>query len=99
MDGVPKAATEAAKPSSAIRTSRARRVRIRTFSVFGSKMEGISDHCSLGYTRSLADTHGYLRLIGERTLDRSRIIFRNLDESILNELALHLRFLKCEFKR
>ena len=63
------------------------------------QMEDNSKDYSLGYVRGLADTHGSLHIIGEKAKNNMAITFRSLDESVLDELALHLRVLKYEFKR
>lgn len=63
------------------------------------KMEGISEDYSLGYVRGLTDTHGSLHIISEKATNNMAITFRRLDESVLDELALHLRVLNYEFKR
>ena len=64
-----------------------------------TQMEGNSDDYSLGYVRGLADTHGSLHIISEKAKNNMAITFRSLDESVLDELALHLRVLNYEFKR
>ena len=62
-------------------------------------MEDVSEEYSLGYVRGLADTHGSLHIISEKAKKNMAITFRSLDESVLDELALHLRVLNYEFKR
>ncbi len=64
-----------------------------------TQMEGNSEGYSLGYVRGLADTHGSLHIISEKAKNNMAITFRSLDESVLDELALHLRVLNYEFKR
>ena len=63
------------------------------------QMEGISEDYSLGYVRGLADTHGSLHIISEKAKNNMAVTLRSLDESVLDELALHLRVLNYEFKR
>ena len=58
-----------------------------------------SKEYSLGYVRGLADTHGSPHIISEKAKNNMAITFRSLDESVLDELALHLRVLNYEFKR
>ncbi len=50
----------------------------------------MSEDYSLGYVRGFADTHGSLHLIGKKQLNHRAITFRSLDETVLDELALHL---------
>jgi hypothetical protein len=54
---------------------------------------------SLGYVRGLADTRGSLHRIGRKRSAQMAITFRAVDESVLDELALHLDVLGYEFKR
>ena len=62
-------------------------------------MEGISEDYSLGYVRGFADTHVSLHLNSEKSSDRRAIAFRNLDQSVLDDLVLDLKVLNYEFKR
>ncbi len=62
-------------------------------------MENASEDYSLGYVRGFADTHGSLHIISEMAKNNMAITFRSLDESALDELALHLGVLNYEFKR
>lgn len=54
---------------------------------------------SLGYVRGFADTHGSLHLLGKRHLNHRAITFKSMDETVLDELALHLDVLGYEYKR
>jgi len=54
---------------------------------------------SLGYVRGFADTHGPLHLTGKRHLNRRAITFKSMDETVLDELALHIDVLGYEYKR
>lgn len=54
---------------------------------------------SLGYVHGFADTHGSLHQVGGRSANQRAIIFRNIDEGVLDELAKHLEELGYEFKR
>ena len=54
---------------------------------------------SLGYVRGFADTHGSLHNISKKHLNHRAITFKSMDETVLDELALHLDVLGYEYKR
>ena len=52
--------------------------------------KGSSNEHSLGYIGGFADTHGSLHVVGGRSPKHSVVIFRSLDEIVLDELGEHL---------
>lgn len=52
--------------------------------------KGSSNEHSLGDISGFTDTHGPLHLVGGRSLKQSVVIFRSLDEIVLDELGEHL---------